>query len=109
MDCKKCNGTKSYMYDEIHGTVCDECCAHDQGWFELCDGHGTLAGELCCKAGCGHVLEKADSDARANYYWQDKLAKFFPKSKGPTSVELDMFRAGYEAAWHEAQNKKDSV
>lgn len=53
--CKKCNGTKSYMYDEIHSTVCDECCAHDQGWFLLGEGHGVDAGRLCCKAGCGHL------------------------------------------------------
>lgn len=34
--------------------------------------------------------------AKAIAYWQDRLAKFFPTSKGPTGSELDMFRAGYE-------------
>lgn len=31
---------------------------------------------------------------KAVAYWQDKLAKFFPTSKGPTGVELDMYKAG---------------
>lgn len=26
--------------------------------------------------------------------WQDQFAKFFPKSKGPTNVEIAMFEAG---------------
>lgn len=35
---------------------------------------------------------------KAIYYWQDKLAKFFPKAKKPTGSEIDMFRAGYLTA-----------
>lgn len=30
--------------------------------------------------------------------WQDKFAKFFPTSKGPTNLEIAMFEAGYQAA-----------
>lgn len=44
--------------------------------------------EIYC--GCGMDIEH-----KAISYWQDKLAKFFPKSKGPTNTEIDMFRAGY--------------
>lgn len=31
-------------------------------------------------------------------YWQDKFAKFFPKSKGPTDLEIAMFVGGLTAA-----------
>lgn len=34
-------------------------------------------------------------------YWQDKFAKFFPKSKGPTDLEIAMFVGGYEVAQKE--------
>jgi uncharacterized membrane protein len=30
-------------------------------------------------------------------YWQDRLAKFFPTSPGPTNTEVDMYTAGYTA------------
>jgi hypothetical protein len=39
-------------------------------------------------------------------YWQDKLAKFFPTSKGPTNCEIEMFKAGAE--WEKA-NLEESV
>lgn len=37
-----------------------------------------------------------DKDYRlaAVAYWQDRLAKFFPRSTGPTTAEVDMFIAG---------------
>lgn len=41
-------------------------------------------------------FEKA-LEAAAIFYWQDKLAKFFPTSTGPTDLEKDMFRQG--AIW----------
>lgn len=31
----------------------------------------------------------------AIWYWQDKLAKFFPTSEGPTNTEKMMFEYGY--------------
>lgn len=30
-------------------------------------------------------------------FWQHDLAKFFPKSLGPTTCEMRMFNAGYQA------------
>ncbi len=54
--CKKCNGTGSYMYDHNHSQVCDACCPHDQGWWELSECYvGYVEGldNFCCKAGCG--------------------------------------------------------
>lgn len=32
----------------------------------------------------------------AIWYWQDRLAKFFPTSKGPTNTEISMFNYGLE-------------
>lgn len=54
--CKKCNGTGWYAYDHNHGTICDECCPHDQGWWETTEHHvGYREGQdnRCCKRGCG--------------------------------------------------------
>jgi hypothetical protein len=55
--CVKCLGHGSYMYDDIHGKICEACCKHDQGWWELTEAYGKEnVGKLCCKAGCGYVL-----------------------------------------------------
>jgi hypothetical protein len=35
---------------------------------------------------------------KAIFYWQDSIAKFFPTAKGPSTVEIDMYEAGYEQA-----------
>lgn len=35
-------------------------------------------------------------------FWQDDLAKFFPKSPGPTNTEVVMFKAGYLKAVSDA-------
>ena len=35
---------------------------------------------------------------KAIYYWQDKLAKFFPTLSGPNTCEIDMYKAGYRQA-----------
>ena len=34
-------------------------------------------------------------------YWHDRLAKFWPTLKGPSTVEIEMYRAGYEHAMKE--------
>ena len=57
-DCVRCHGTGSYMYDHNHGTICNLCCQHNMGWWELGEGHGNDAGKLCCKAGCGYTKVK---------------------------------------------------
>lgn len=59
--CPKCYDPEtglnrgSYMYDENHGTFCDLCCAHDQGWWLLGE-HHVRPGHWCCLAGCGHTI-----------------------------------------------------
>lgn len=40
---------------------------------------------------------------KAVEYWQDRLAKFWPTSKGPTEVEKVMFEAGAKWALNEVR------
>lgn len=61
-NCAKCKGTGSYMYDRNHGTVCDLCCKHDLGWWQLRDYYGANNGKFCCSAGCGKVIESLPHD-----------------------------------------------
>jgi len=54
--CPKCGGTGWYSYDHNHTAVCNKCCKHDKGWWELTSGYaGYMDGEdnACCSAGCG--------------------------------------------------------
>ena len=56
--CQKCNGTGWYKYDHDHSTICNQCCLHNKGWWNLTkEFHGShyIDGEdnACCKAGCG--------------------------------------------------------
>lgn len=55
-DCPKCHGVGSYMYDHNHGKICEVCCPHDDGWWTLGERH-SHPGALCCRRGCGHILE----------------------------------------------------
>lgn len=55
--CKKCKGAGYYHYDENHGTICDACCPHDEGFWLLPEGYAN-AGNLCCRRGCGFTKEK---------------------------------------------------
>lgn len=62
-DCPRCHGTGSYMYDHNHGTVCNLCCQHNMGWWQLSEAHGaTRAGKWCCTAGCGYVVDTPPSE-----------------------------------------------
>jgi hypothetical protein len=55
-DCPKCHGTGSYMYDHNHSTVCDLCCKHNAGFWQLSEHHAN-PGDWCCLAGCGMTLK----------------------------------------------------
>jgi len=48
-------------------------------------------------------LDLEQLDLLAREFWQDDLAKFFPKQKEPTYTEYRMFQAGYEAALREQE------
>ena len=54
--CPKCNGTGYRRYDHNHMKVCEFCCKHDQGWWDLSPMHAGYVADAdngCCKAGCG--------------------------------------------------------
>jgi len=58
MKCKKCNGEGWYKYDHNHSTICNQCCTHDQGWWDLSkEHHGSSyidgGDNGCCRNGCG--------------------------------------------------------
>ena len=50
-------------------------------------------------------LEQLDQLARE--FWQDDLAKFFPKQKEPTYTEYKMFQAGFQKALELQEVEKD--
>lgn len=56
-DCPKCHGTGMYQYDHNHITICNLCCRHDRGWWQLAEHYGANNGKWCCRAGCGKVLD----------------------------------------------------
>jgi hypothetical protein len=56
-DCPKCLGTGIYQYDERHAAICDRCCKHNQGWWQLEGGYGPDNGRWACKAGCGAIVD----------------------------------------------------
>lgn len=56
--CSLCGGKGHYMYDDIHGKPCEQCCKHDAGWWELTEyhaGYSAGADNGCCRAGCGQL------------------------------------------------------
>ena len=57
-DCPKCHGSGTFMYDKEHSTICNECCKHTLGWWELVEHYGKNNGKMCCLAGCGFVRLK---------------------------------------------------
>lgn len=62
-NCQKCKGTGSYMYDHNHGTICNLCCKHNMGWWQLSACHGEERdGKWCCRAGCGFIVDEKPED-----------------------------------------------
>jgi len=56
MTCKKCKGTGWVDYDINHSQVCDACCKHEEGWWNLTSSHYNYiegADNGCCLEGCG--------------------------------------------------------
>jgi hypothetical protein len=55
-DCPKCKGTGWHMYSHDHSTICDACCKHEEGWWDLTEhysGYKKDADNGCCRKGCG--------------------------------------------------------
>ena len=55
--CAKCRGTGIYRLDSRHMAICDACCPHGQGWWQLEGGYGADNGRWACKAGCGTIVD----------------------------------------------------
>ncbi len=63
-NCTTCNDTGWYSYDDNHSKVCEVCCTHDEGWWELTEGFaGYKEGEdnRCCLKGCGTLRRNLNS------------------------------------------------
>ncbi|MHA4837734.1 hypothetical protein [Sphingopyxis sp. MSC1_008] len=56
--CINCGGAGVYRCGEDRLCVCDRCCKHNQGWWQLEGGYGADNGRWACKAGCGVVVDK---------------------------------------------------
>jgi len=55
-DCHKCKGTGWFQYSYDHSTVCNMCCKHDEGWWDLTEDYSRYkkdADNGCCIKGCG--------------------------------------------------------
>jgi hypothetical protein len=55
--CKKCGGAGVSPCGEGQLSVCDRCCKHNQGWWQLEGGYGADNGRWACKAGCGIIVD----------------------------------------------------
>lgn len=64
-DCPQCHGKGVYMYDHNHETICDLCCKHDRGYFQLKSYYDALNGKWCCRAGCGHILDTKPEETKS--------------------------------------------
>ena len=59
--CSKCKGKGYYIYTTIgtpHGKLCEVCCKHKEGFWELKEHYGEDNGKLCCITGCGFTKQK---------------------------------------------------
>lgn len=69
--CLKCNDTEWFQYDENHSQVCNACCTHDQGYWQLTKHYGNV-GKWCCKNGCGHLVDEPPKHT-PKYVFNDKM------------------------------------
>jgi hypothetical protein len=60
-DCPKCHGTGAFAYDYNHTTICNLCCTHNMGWWQLREHYGADNDKWCCRAGCGLTLDEEPS------------------------------------------------
>jgi hypothetical protein len=56
-DCPKCDGTGIYRVGDQNVAICDLCCKHNQGWWQLEGAYGPDNGRWACKAGCGNIID----------------------------------------------------
>lgn len=56
--CAKCGGTGVHQCGEDRLCICDSCCKHNQGWWQLEGGYGVDNGRWACKVGCGIIVDQ---------------------------------------------------
>ena len=56
-DCPKCKASGIYQRSDRYLAICDMCCKHNQGWWQLEGGYGADNGRWACKAGCGMIVD----------------------------------------------------
>jgi hypothetical protein len=56
-DCPTCHGAGVYRYSDRSMAICDRCCKHNQGWWQLEGAYGRDNGRWACKLGCGAIVD----------------------------------------------------
>ena len=56
-DCAICHGAGVYRYSDQAMAICDLCCKHNQGWWQLEGAYGADNGRWACKVGCGTIVD----------------------------------------------------
>jgi hypothetical protein len=56
-DCPICHGAGVYRYSDRNMAICDLCCKHNQGWWQLEGAYGPDNGRWACKVGCGVIVD----------------------------------------------------
>jgi hypothetical protein len=56
-DCPVCHGAGVYRYSDRNMAICDLCCKHNQGWWQLEGAYGPDNGRWACKVGCGTIVD----------------------------------------------------
>jgi hypothetical protein len=55
--CVHCKGAGVYRISERTLAICNACCPHNQGWWQLEGFYGSDNGRWACKAGCGEIVD----------------------------------------------------
>jgi hypothetical protein len=56
--CPTCQGAGFYRVNDRATAICDLCCKHNQGWWQLEGAYGADNGRWACKLGCGKIVDK---------------------------------------------------
>jgi hypothetical protein len=70
-DCPTCHGAGVYRFTDRSMAICDLCCKHNQGWWQLEGAYGPDNGRWACKVGCGTIVDTPPP-----------VLEFLPRAKG---------------------------